>query len=192
MRDTWWCFTSTHFRVKLLLTLGLVKRLFCGILFDFVQPKNNMKAPLFLIFAASATFVSCSNSSYPGSSNYPGRGSTQYPYPQQYPYPGTNEYPYPSYPSDGRRNNDVIVTRDGRVIDRNGRVVGTTRNLPPGQAKKIYGSRNDRRYEDEQRRRDERRDNNRYNNDRYEKEHENGKQDDNRKWNNKHSDRDND
>jgi hypothetical protein len=68
-----------------------------------------------LTIATVAVFTSCSSNSYP------------------------TRNPYPNYPSDGR-DGPVVVTRDGTVIDRNGRVVGNTRNMPPGQAKKIYGS----------------------------------------------------
>ena len=75
-----------------------------------------------LAIATVAAFTSCSSNSYP------------------------NRNPYPNYPSNGGRNEPVIVTRDGTVIDRNGRVVGNTRNMPPGQAKKIYGSKSAKAY----------------------------------------------
>jgi hypothetical protein len=143
-----------------------------------------MKASLVLIIAASETFFGCSSNSYPGSGQYP--DARQYPYPgNQHPYPG-NQYPYPNYPTRGGRNDEVIVTKDGRVIDRNGRVVGTARNLPPGQAKKLYGSKSARDYAHEGRRDDDRYDNRRYDNNRYE----NGNRD--QKWNGKGKRYDND
>lgn len=67
-------------------------------------------------------FAGCSRNSYPGT-------PTPYPSPQPYPYP----QPAP-------RDEPVVVTKDGRVISRDGRVIGNTGNLPPGQAKKVYGS----------------------------------------------------
>ncbi|MDB5247806.1 MAG: hypothetical protein JWQ40_2200 [Segetibacter sp.] len=90
-----------------------------------------------IVISALAVLTGCSNQSYPGSS------------------------PYPTYPSTGR-NDDVIVTRDGTVIDRNGRVIGNTRNMPPGQAKKIYGSKSAKRYSRGHRDRDDSYDNREY------------------------------
>lgn len=79
-----------------------------------------MKRPLLLLLIAATTvLISCSSNSYPGST---------------------------PYPSTGGRNEQVVILKDGRIIDRNGRVIGNTRNLPPGQAKKIYGSRSARDY----------------------------------------------
>ncbi|GEO07643.1 hypothetical protein [Segetibacter aerophilus] len=120
-----------------------------------------MKIPLLLIIAASVTIIGCSSSSYPD--------SRQYPQSRQYPS-GSDRYPYPTYPSNNGRNGDLIVTRDGRVLDRNGRIVGTTRNVPSNQGRQIYGSRQGRPYYENERRRNERY-NNRRNDERYEKEY---------------------
>lgn len=76
---------------------------------------------LLILSIAGAGFLltSCGKNSYPTTTS-------------QYPYPRTQS-PYP-------RSEPVIVDRDGRVITKDGRVVGNAGNLPPGQAKKIYGS----------------------------------------------------
>ncbi|MDQ6814679.1 MAG: hypothetical protein M3040_13140 [Bacteroidota bacterium] len=129
-----------------------------------------MKTSLILILLGAIAFAGCSSSAYPGSSNYPSSGSNQYPYPNQYPPGGTSQYPYPTYPSNQRRNDQVVVTRDGRVIDKYGRVVGTTQQLPPSQPRAVYGSRPDRSYDHDERRNDERYERNRrHDDDRYEK-----------------------
>lgn len=79
----------------------------------------------FFITSLSATillFTSCSESTYPTSSDpYPGG---------QNPYPG-GQNPYPNEP--------VVIGQDGRVINRDGRQARSRINLPPGQAKKVYG-----------------------------------------------------
>lgn len=82
-----------------------------------------MKKLLLLSVVAASLLVGCSRNSYPG--------TTPYPSPQPYPYPAPQPSP---------RDEPVIVTKDGKVISRDGRVVGHTGNLPPGQAKKVYGS----------------------------------------------------
>jgi hypothetical protein len=81
-----------------------------------------MKKLLLLSVIIGSLLAGCSRNSYPGT-------PTPYPSPQPYPYP----QPAP-------RDEPVVVTKDGRVISRDGRVIGNTGNLPPGQAKKVYGS----------------------------------------------------
>ena len=73
-----------------------------------------------LIFLAS-----CSSTKYPTDPN-------NYPYPDGRTYPRQGPYP------NGNPNEPVVVDRQGRVITRDGRVIGNTGNLPAGQAKKIY------------------------------------------------------
>jgi hypothetical protein len=146
--------------VELQLTEGGVKPVFSGTVLDLGMQKIDMKIPLLLLIAATTMMVSCGSNSYPTSTTYPDS--------RQYPYPG-DQYPNQRYPSQSGRNDDLIVTRDGRVIDRNGRVVGTARNMPSSQSR-VYGSRSTRPNDRDYRRRDDRYDNRRRDNDRYEKE----------------------
>src|SRR5689334_5781787 len=95
-----------------------------------------MKKLLLPSLAAIIFLVSCSSTNYPTDQNDP--------YPKGKSYPQQSPYPYPN--DDG-----VMVDRQGRVITRDGRVVGNTRNLPPGQAKKIYGGRSAKAYASGQR-----------------------------------------
>lgn len=105
---------------------------------------------LILAIAASTAFVSCTQSSYPTSPRYP--------------------YPYPTYPERGRRDAPVIVAPDGAVIDRNGRIIGSAAGMPPGQAKKIFGTRSARPFAPGQRKKWERRER-RYDDDGFERGH---------------------
>lgn len=85
-----------------------------------------MKKLLLSCVVSACLLAGCSTNSYPGNPT---------------PYPPSQPYPYPE-----RRNEPVVVTKDGRVISRDGRVIGNTGNLPPGQAKKVYGSKSARVY----------------------------------------------
>jgi hypothetical protein len=117
-----------------------------------------MKIPLFLIVVASVSIIGCSVRSYP---------SSRYSNSRQYGYPGSIGYPYPAYPSN---NGALIVTRDGRVVDRYGRIVGSTQNYPFNQGRQIYDSRRARPYYENDRRKDGRY-NNRRNDERYERDY---------------------
>lgn len=81
-----------------------------------------MKKLLLSSVIAASLLAGCSRNSYP---------ETRYPSPQPYPYPAPQPSP---------RDEPVVVTKDGRVISADGRVIGNAGNLPPGQAKKVYGS----------------------------------------------------
>ena len=86
-----------------------------------------MKKYILPALAVVIFLASCSSTKYPTDPN-------TYPYPDGRSYP--RQGPYPK----SNPNEPVVVDRQGRVITRDGRVIGNTRNLPPGQAKKIYGS----------------------------------------------------
>ncbi len=89
-----------------------------------------MKNLLLLSVVAASLLAGCSRNSYPGSPN---------------PYPSPQPYPYPA-PQPSPRDEPVVVTKDGRVISRDGKVIDHAGNLPPGQAKKVYGSKSARVY----------------------------------------------
>lgn len=81
-----------------------------------VVQTNPMKNIFILLVAATTIFTSCSRQTYPDST------------------------PYPSPTPRNDPNEPVIVDQQGRVITRDGRIIGNAGNMPPGQAKKVYGS----------------------------------------------------
>lgn len=102
-----------------------------------------------LAVSAALVLTACSRTAYPGSEPYPVPQDKPVPgdprYPDQSRVPGETRYPvpYPSgdnsrtYPQEGQRDGVVTIIRTGD---------GNYENLPPGQAKKKYGSKSARVY----------------------------------------------
>jgi len=101
--------------------------------------QNQFMKNLLLAFAAAILFIACSRTSYPGSEPYPVPPGSPVPgdprYPDQSRIPDERKYPYPS----GDNTNVYEGQRDGVVtIIKTGK--DNYEKLPPGQAKKKYGS----------------------------------------------------